>query len=67
VLREHILDILRKVSPTLEEKALLDTAEGLKAIAEFVAADSTLGLGDYAGASDRHSSQTGGSLSTGSN
>ena len=47
-------DILRKVSPTLEEKALLGTAEGLKAMAEFVAADSTRRLGDHA---DPHSSQ----------
>jgi hypothetical protein len=37
VLREHIRDIVRKVSPILEEKALIGTAEGLKAMAEFVA------------------------------
>jgi hypothetical protein len=54
VLREHIHDILRKVS-----------AEGLKAMAEFVASDSTRRLGDHAGASDPHSGQPGGGLSTG--
>ena len=45
LLPEHIRDILRKTSPALEEKALLGIAEGLKAMAQFVAADSKRHLG----------------------
>jgi hypothetical protein len=48
VLREHIRDILRKVSPTLEEKALLGTAKGLKVTAEFMAEDLKRRLADHA-------------------
>jgi hypothetical protein len=49
------------------EKALLSTAKGLRAMAEFVTADSKRRLGDHAEASDPLSSQPVGGLSSSSN
>ena len=65
VLREDIRYILRDSYASLEEKVLLGTFKGLVAVAKFIAEDSKRqSQASHSGASDPHSSQLVGGLST---